>query len=76
VLGKKERNAVIACGKNPDRKEDDVIDGRPINTEWRGEASAEQTRALDSASPNATQAPSGGAPEANMDVSLEAGEQD
>lgn len=76
VLGKKERNAVIACGKNPDRKESDAIDGRAINTEWRGEESAEQTHVLRSASPDAAPAPSGGAPEANMDVSLEASEQD
>ncbi|KAK0729679.1 hypothetical protein B0H67DRAFT_547781 [Lasiosphaeris hirsuta] len=34
VLGKKERNAVIACGKNPDRREADVEDGQPINTEY------------------------------------------
>lgn len=34
VLGKKERNAVIACGKNPDRKEADVENGEPINTEY------------------------------------------
>jgi len=36
VLGKKERNAVIACGKNPDRKEADIEHGRPTNTEYRG----------------------------------------
>ncbi|KAH7628478.1 hypothetical protein SMAC4_05434 [Sordaria macrospora] len=35
VLGKKERNAVIACGKNPDRKEADIANGIPINTEYR-----------------------------------------
>lgn len=76
MLGKKERNAVIACGKNPDRKEGDIIDGRAINTEWRVEESAERPHTLHSASPDAAPAPSGGAPEANMDVSLEASEQD
>ncbi|KAK1825742.1 hypothetical protein QBC39DRAFT_387227 [Podospora conica] len=75
VLGKKERNNVIACGKNPDRKEDDLIDGRPVNTEWRGEEAAEQTHAMESASPDAAPVPSGGAPEANMDVSLDAEDQ-
>lgn len=34
VLGKKEREAVKACGKNPDRKEGDVDEnGHPISTE-------------------------------------------
>ncbi|KAK4221627.1 hypothetical protein QBC38DRAFT_461282 [Podospora fimiseda] len=38
VLGKKEREAVRACGKNPDRKEADIdtsdpLKPRPINTE-------------------------------------------
>ncbi|KAK0669549.1 hypothetical protein QBC41DRAFT_249614 [Cercophora samala] len=34
VLGKKEREAVKACGKNPDRKESDLdASGIPINTE-------------------------------------------
>lgn len=34
VLGKKEREAVRGCGKNPDRKEEDVDEnGQPINTE-------------------------------------------
>lgn len=38
VLGKKEREAVKACGKNPDRKEADIDMSdpekpRPINTE-------------------------------------------
>ena len=33
VLGKKERQAVIAAGKNPDRREDDVDDNdNPTNT--------------------------------------------
>lgn len=33
VLGKKERQAVIACGRNPDRKEDDRDEqGKPIKT--------------------------------------------
>lgn len=35
VLGKKERNAVIACGKNPDRKEADILNGIPTNTDYR-----------------------------------------
>ncbi|AEO65042.1 uncharacterized protein THITE_2111580 [Thermothielavioides terrestris NRRL 8126] len=35
VLGKKEKEAVIACGKNPFRKEADIDEnGRPINTEY------------------------------------------
>jgi hypothetical protein len=35
VLGKKEREAVKAVGKNPDRREADVdAHGRPINTEY------------------------------------------
>ncbi|KAK4649585.1 uncharacterized protein QC761_120310 [Podospora bellae-mahoneyi] len=35
VLGKKEREAVKACGKNPDRKESDLdANGHPINTEF------------------------------------------
>ncbi|KAK4177505.1 hypothetical protein QBC36DRAFT_326803 [Triangularia setosa] len=35
VLGKKEREAVKACGKNPDRKESDLdANGAPINTEF------------------------------------------
>jgi hypothetical protein len=34
VLGKKEREAVKACGKNPDRKEGDIDEnGHPISTE-------------------------------------------
>jgi hypothetical protein len=34
VLGKKEKNAVMAVGKNPERKEADVDEnGQPINTE-------------------------------------------
>ncbi|KAK4242034.1 hypothetical protein C8A03DRAFT_40603 [Achaetomium macrosporum] len=34
VLGKKEREAIKACGKNPDRKEADIDEnGRPINTD-------------------------------------------
>jgi hypothetical protein len=40
VLGKKERNAVIAVGKNPDRKEADILDGRPVNTEYQPEEPA------------------------------------
>ncbi|KAK3695500.1 hypothetical protein B0T22DRAFT_109073 [Podospora appendiculata] len=34
VLGRKERAAVEACGKNPDRKEADILDGRVVNTEF------------------------------------------
>jgi hypothetical protein len=35
LLSKKERDRVIAVGKNPDRKEDDVDDGgRVVNTEY------------------------------------------
>jgi len=35
VLGKKEKDAVKAVGKNPDRREADVgPDERPVNTEW------------------------------------------
>ena len=38
VLGKKEREAVMACGKNPDRKEADVDEnGEPVNTALGGE---------------------------------------
>jgi hypothetical protein len=33
MLGKKEREAVIAAGRNPDRKEDDVDENEnPTNT--------------------------------------------
>lgn len=33
MLGKKERQAVIAVGRNPDRMEADIGEGgRPINT--------------------------------------------
>ncbi|KAJ4420846.1 hypothetical protein N0V85_000425 [Neurospora sp. IMI 360204] len=35
VLGQKEKNAVIACGKNPDRKEADVRNGIPFNTRYQ-----------------------------------------
>jgi hypothetical protein len=35
VLGKKEREAVKAVGKNPDRKEADIgPEGHPVNTEY------------------------------------------
>lgn len=38
VLGKKEKEAVRACGKNPDRREGDVDEnGQPINTELDNE---------------------------------------
>lgn len=39
VLGRKERATVIACGKNPDRKEADVdpTTGLPVNTEYQKE---------------------------------------
>ncbi|KAK5654415.1 hypothetical protein OQA88_7325 [Cercophora sp. LCS_1] len=41
VLGKKEKNAVIVVGKNPDRKESDVnSDGMAVNTEYHSEANA------------------------------------
>ncbi|KAK3393134.1 hypothetical protein B0H63DRAFT_457502 [Podospora didyma] len=40
VLGKKERAAVIACGKNPDRRESDVINGQVVNTEYNRGATA------------------------------------
>ena len=66
VLGRKERNAVIACRKNPDRKEEDVVDGRPVNTEWRGEQLSEQ--ALSTPAPPIA---AGGVPEANMDMPIE-----
>jgi len=35
LLSAKDRNLLIRCGKNPDRKEEDVEDdGNPLNTEW------------------------------------------
>ncbi|KAH6630169.1 hypothetical protein B0J18DRAFT_393415 [Chaetomium sp. MPI-SDFR-AT-0129] len=34
VLGKKEREAVKAVGKNPDRREADVVNDQPVNTEY------------------------------------------
>lgn len=37
VLGKKERARLIGLGRNPERTEADVQDGRPVNTEWTGE---------------------------------------
>ncbi|KAL2134197.1 hypothetical protein VTI74DRAFT_762 [Chaetomium olivicolor] len=41
VLGKKEREAVKACGKNPERKEADIDEnGQPINTELVPEEAA------------------------------------
>ncbi|EAQ89938.1 hypothetical protein CHGG_06557 [Chaetomium globosum CBS 148.51] len=41
VLGKKEKEAVKAVGKNPDRKEDDVDEnGQPVNTEFREDMAA------------------------------------
>lgn len=41
VLGKKEREAVKAVGKNPDRKEADVDEnGQPIGTEYAPEGEA------------------------------------
>ncbi|KAJ4298489.1 hypothetical protein N0V88_003519 [Collariella sp. IMI 366227] len=41
VLGKKEREAVRACGKNPERKEGDVNEsGKPVNTELEPEDAA------------------------------------
>jgi hypothetical protein len=42
-LGRKERQAVIACGKNPDRKEADFDDdGQPTNTAYVGEENDSQ----------------------------------
>ncbi len=77
VLGKKERAAVIAVGKNPDRKEGDIdANGNPINTAYRGD---EELPALPEPAPASTPAPvpaleaaPGGVPEAQMDVSIEA----
>ncbi|KAK4247819.1 hypothetical protein C7999DRAFT_14214 [Corynascus novoguineensis] len=41
VLGKKEREAVKAVGRNPDRKEADIDEnGQPINTQYAGEGAA------------------------------------
>jgi hypothetical protein len=41
VLGKKEREAVKAVGKNPDRREADVDEnGNPIGTEYAPEGEA------------------------------------
>jgi hypothetical protein len=38
VLGKKERQAVIAAGRNPDRKESDIDDDdKPTNTIYVGD---------------------------------------
>lgn len=37
LLGKKEEARLIGLGKNPERGEADVRDGRPVNTEWTGE---------------------------------------
>lgn len=37
VLGKKEKNAVIQCGRNPDRQENDLDEeNRPTNTVYQG----------------------------------------
>ncbi|KAK3311422.1 uncharacterized protein B0T15DRAFT_427600 [Chaetomium strumarium] len=45
VLGKKEREAIKACGKNPDRREDDVdANGRPINTDLVPEEPQQETQ--------------------------------
>ena len=68
VLGKKEKLAVIACGKNPDRKEADVEDGRPINTEYREpmqeQAGAEEVGDL-------AQVQSEGQPEMQLEAQVE-----
>ena len=42
VLGKKEKDRLIGLGKNPERKEADVQDGRPVNTEWTGQEEVEE----------------------------------
>lgn len=56
MLGKKEREAIKACRKNPDRKEADVDEaGAPINTELVPEV-------IPAARP---------APEAQMEVQME-----
>ena len=68
VLGKKERNAVIACGKNPDRKEADVLNGHPINTEYSG---YEMSMAVPESTPALETAP-GLVPEAQMEAPMEA----
>lgn len=34
ALGKKEIDKLESCGKNPDRKEADIVDGKPIFTEF------------------------------------------
>lgn len=65
VLGKKERNAVIACGKNPDRREADVLDGHPVNTEHVGD------NVMPAPAPALEAAP-GTMPEAPMDAPIEA----
>jgi hypothetical protein len=45
VLGKKEREAIKACGKNPDRKEADIdANGRPVNTELEPEGPQRETQ--------------------------------
>lgn len=37
VLGKKEKNAVILCGRNPDRQEADLDENNmPNNTVYQG----------------------------------------
>jgi hypothetical protein len=68
VLGKKERAAVVACGKNPDRKEADVLNGLPVNTEYVPENKAAPAPSapeqLASATPSVI-------PEAQMDPSLQ-----
>ncbi|KAK1758418.1 hypothetical protein QBC47DRAFT_374623 [Echria macrotheca] len=46
VLGKKEVNAVIAVGKNPYRKEADIINGIPVNTEYQADPAASPAAAL------------------------------
>lgn len=66
VLGKKEREAVRAVGKNPDRKEADIgPDGRPVNTEYIPEPIPSATPAQ---APVAEAGPVPAMPEAPMGV--------
>ena len=35
LIAKQHRDKIIACGRNPDRREADIDErGRPINTKW------------------------------------------
>ena len=42
VLGKKEKDRLIGLGKNPERMEAEVEDGRPVNTDWIGDEGEEE----------------------------------